>query len=284
MKNHIHTPSNQSPSGGGARHTSRRGVLQLLTGAGFASFVPGLACSGAGNTAGTRDTGDGSSSSGNWAIGGTAAMTGKAAYPNPFTAPLGACALIASTTQGPCTTQDELVREDVSEGWAGLPVRLALAFVNASCESVSGASVKIWHTTAGGSYSGQTPNNAMCLKDQALSSKNLFRGSQVTDDSGAAFFDTCFPGWYPGRAVHIHFQVTQGSTVYRVSQLFFPEEVTREVFSKHDDYLDYGQPDTVFSSDNIMAGISATERERHILAVARMTDGSMLASKVVTVL
>ncbi len=284
MKNHKRTPSNQLLSDGEARRTSRRGVLQLLTGVGFASFVPGLACGGAGSTAGKRDAGDGAASAGSWALGGTAAMTSKASYPDPFTGALGACALVASTTEGPCTTQDELVREDVSEGWSGLPVRLALAFVDASCEALSGASVKIWHTNADGSYSGQTPNNGMCLKDQALSSENFFRGSQVTNANGAVFFDTCFPGWYRGRAVHIHFQVTKGSTVYRVSQLFFPEDVTREVFTQHEDYLDYGQPDTVFSNDNIIAGISATERARHILDVARMADGAMLASKVLTVL
>jgi hypothetical protein len=46
----------------------------------------------------------------------------------------------------------------------------------------------------------------------------------------------------------------------------------------------YGQPDTVFANDNIMAAIPSGQRDRHILGVARMTDGAMLASKAVTVL
>ena len=210
-------------------------------------------------------------------------MTAKASYPNPFTAALTTCAIVASTTEGPCTTTDDMAREDVSEGWTGLPVRLALKVVNASCEPLVGATVKIWHTNLAGSYSGATPNNNMCLKDQSYASLDFFRGTQVTNSNGEVYFDTCFPGWYRGRAVHIHFQVKNGSQSYRVSQLFFPETTTQEVFASHNEYSSFGQPDTTFSNDNIMAGIPSADRSRHIFDVARMSDGAMLASKVVTV-
>lgn len=218
-----------------------------------------------------------------WATGGTAAMVDKARYPDPFTAALATCALVASTTEGPCTTATELLREDISEGWDGLPVRLALKVVDAACTPLAGATVKVWHTNNEGSYSGQTPNNGMCLQDQGYSASDFFRGAQVADDDGVVYFDTCFPGWYRGRAVHIHFQVYDGDTTYRISQLGFPAETTREIFGGEPIYSGYGQPDTTFAADNIFGRVSADERARLIFDVARMSDGAMLASKVVTV-
>jgi protocatechuate 3,4-dioxygenase beta subunit len=234
------------------------------------------------------DTGAGSDSGGDsgsteWASGGTGAMTDKATYPDPFTDALTACTLVATTTAGPCTTATDLAREDVSEGWTGLPVRFALKVVNTSCAPIVGATVKIWHTNALGSYSGQTPNNGFCLKTASYSSMNFMRGVQTTSSAGTVFFDTCFPGWYPGRAIHIHFQIKMGNTSTRVSQLFFPENLTTQIFASHADYKQYGQPDTLWSNDGVLAGVSSADRDRLTLTIARMTDGAMLASKVVTV-
>lgn len=218
-----------------------------------------------------------------WASGGTASMTDKGAYPDPFTVAAAACALVATTTEGPCTTQDDLDREDVSEGWSGLPVRLGLKVVDAGCAPLAGAVVKIWHTNLEGSYSGATPNNGMCLLDQDYSALDFFRGIRTADADGVVYFDTCFPGWYRGRAVHVHFQVFVDGASTRVSQLFFPEAITEEVFADHPEYSGYGQPDTVFANDNIIGRIADAEVERHVFEVARMSDGAMLASKVVTV-
>lgn len=276
---------------------SRRDILRVLAGASLMQAIPifgslgslgSSGCSGgetgsSGSDAGTSGSSDMSSSPSGWASGGTAAMTAKASYPDPFTSALTTCALVASTTEGPCTTASDLVRQDISEGWTGLPVRLALQVVDSACKPLAGVTVKVWHTNREGSYSGQTPNNGMCLKQQTYSSQDFFRGVQTTDASGKVFFDGCFPGWYRGRAVHIHFQVKNGATSYRVSQLFFPEDITADIFATHGEYTSYGQPDTVFSNDNIMAGIPSAQRDRHILTIAQMSDGAMLASKVVTV-
>jgi protocatechuate 3,4-dioxygenase beta subunit len=235
-------------------------------------------------TAPPVDTGSGSDSSVvDWASGGTVAMTDKATYPDPFTGALTACALVATTTEGPCTTATDLAREDVSEAWTGLPVRLALKVVDSACNPLVGATVKIWHTNALGSYSGQTPNNNFCLKSSAYSSMSFMRGVQTTSSTGTVFFDTCYPGWYPGRAIHIHFQIKMGTTSTRVSQLFFPEALTQQIFASHVDYKQYGQPDTKNSNDNVLSFVPTSERERLMLTIARMTDGAMLASKLVTV-
>lgn len=250
---------------------------------GATSGTGGSAGSGTSGAAGKASSGGSSGSSASWATGGTASMTGKASYPDPFTGSLSTCQLVATTTEGPCTTTTDLEREDISDEWTGLPVRLGLKVVDTSCNVLAGAIVKIWHTNLTGSYSGETPNNGMCLQDQSYSSLDFFRGVQTTDDEGVVYFDTCFPGWYRGRAVHVHFQVKSGSQSYRVSQLFFPEDITEDVFANHGEYSEYGQPDTTFSTDNIISNIAASEQERHVFTVARMTDGALLASKVVTV-
>jgi len=252
----------------------RRQVLRALVAAGAGPLLPRLTFASA-LTSGIV--------AGDWASGGTAAMVDKATYPEPFTGGLDTCAIVASTTQGPCTTATDLDREDVSEGWPGLPVRLALRVVDTACQPITGATVKIWHTNVEGSYSGQTPSNGFCLLDQSYASADFFRGVRTTDADGVVYFDTCFPGWYRGRAIHIHFQVKDGNQSYRVSQLFFPEDITSDIFSLHSDYSPYGQPDTVFSSDGVFAAIPATQRDRHIVDVAQMTDGAMLASKTVAV-
>lgn len=219
-----------------------------------------------------------------WASGGTTAMTAKATYPDPFTAAVAACLVVAGTTEGPCTTTEDLDRADVSEGWTGLPVRLALKVVDGSCNPVVGAVVKIWHTNIEGVYSGKTPNPSMCNANNAdFIAANFFRGVQTSDADGVVYFDTCFPGWYRGRAVHIHFQVKSGNTSYKVSQVFFPEDVTTDVFNTHPEYSGYGQPDTTFSNDNVASGIGLDNMDMHTLTVARMSDGVMLASKVVAV-
>ncbi|MGD9765826.1 MAG: protocatechuate 3,4-dioxygenase [Candidatus Binatia bacterium] len=210
-------------------------------------------------------------------------MTAKAAYPNPFEQDLGPCSLVASATAGPCTTETDIVRQDISERWGGLPLRLALKIVDASCTPLGGVRVRIWHTNREGSYSGQTPYNRICLQRPSYATANFFRGVQTTAADGTVFFDTCFPGWYGGRAVHIHFQVKDASGSDRVSQLFFPEDVTADICANHPEYKAFGPPDTTFGDDGIVYGLSPEQRRQLTLTVERMSDGAMLAAQKVAV-
>lgn len=216
-----------------------------------------------------------------WATGGTAAMTAKTCYPDPF-ANVTTCGLVCSTTAGPCTAP-VTARQDVSEAMPGLPVRLALKIVNPdTCTPIDGAIVEIWHTQRTGVYSGQTPSPGFCSGgDAEAPTKSYFRGTQTSDANGRVDFDTCFPGWYPGRCVHIHIRVTVNGGDYVVTQLFFPNAINTEIFASHPDYTAYGQPDTSNTSDGIFGG--AANADRYICDVARMSDGAMLASKVIGV-
>ncbi len=239
--------------------------------------------SGTDTTSDTTDTTTGDCvEASEWATGGTAAMTAKDCYPDPFEAGVMTCALLCSTTEGPCTA-DTIERQDVSEGWPGLPVRLALKFVDAdTCEPVEGAVVEIWHTQRTGVYSGETPSGAFCYGDDPDAENYLyFRGSQTTDAAGRVDFDTCYPGWYSSRAIHIHFRVYLDGNTYLTSQLFFTEALTEEIFASHVDYAEFGQPDTVNSNDNVIGG--EDDLSPYLLDTQRMADGAMLAWKVVAI-
>jgi hypothetical protein len=281
---------------------ARREVLQLAALAGAASWLPGCGGTkhaGSSDTAGgadpssplesavvdTADTGTGGGDYGGWtwARGGTVGMTNPDSYPDPFTLPITTCTVLPTTTAGPCTTATDLARRDISEGWRGLPVRLALRIVDASCQPLAGARVRVWHTNVEGSYSGQTPNNRMCLQDQGYASVDFFRGVQDTDDAGVVRFDTCFPGAYPGRAIHVHFQVVVEGVSTDVSQLFFPASLTDAVFAEHPDYVAPGAPDTSLATDGIARSLGTIALAQLTLDVAYMRDGAILASKTLSV-
>ena len=128
-------------------------------------------------------------------------MADPTSYPDPFeTIEAASCAFYAQSTLGPCyyTTP---VRQDISEGYPGLPMSLRLRVMNESCEPMEGARVEIWHTRNSGLYSGGP--SGMCTDNDADALANLyFRGGQVTDTEGKVTFATSMPGWYSSRAVH----------------------------------------------------------------------------------
>ena len=45
-------------------------------------------------------------------------------------------------------------------------------------------------------------------------------------------FRTIYPGWYPGRTVHIHVQVSLGGNVVHTGQLYFPDTLTDAVYRR----------------------------------------------------
>lgn len=249
------------------------------SGGGAGSGGGGASTGGSGGTgaggAGTGGTASTGTSTGGFASGGTASMSGD--YPDPFTGDLGAaCALTCSLTLGPCYAQT-IARKDVSEGYPGLPVRLAFLVVNEACEPVEGASVDIWHTGISGHYSGSDASDFCTGGDADAKAHRYFRGVQTTDAEGRVDFDTCYPGWYSGRAIHIHFTVRVGAVEYVTSQVFYPDALTAKVFAEHPDYQEFGQPNTTNATDGIFGG------EEYILSTELQPDGALLAWKVLVV-
>ena len=134
------------------------------------------------------------------------------------------CVLTPEMTEGPYYLTGEPERRDVTEGKAGTPLRLQLTVADASkCLPIPGAVVEIWHSDAQGAYSGF---------GEGASSRTFLRGSQVTDANGVATFDTLYPGWYQGRATHIHMKARQskGASQVHTGQMFFDESVNDAVY------------------------------------------------------
>lgn len=261
------------------------------TGSGGSTGGTGGATGGSGGSTGgaggaTGGSG-GTTASGTWATGGTAVMVGKD-YGNPFENGIGdACTVYKSATLGPChATSDKLVRKDVSEGYTGLPTRLELLIVDEACNPVPNATLEIWHCDTFGVYSGDIDgsNDAMCTGGDAEAAAALwYRGIQTSGADGRVTFDTNFPGWYGGRATHIHFKVTVGATEYLVSQVFFDEALKAVIYNSQPSYestsgagYQPNQGDKVISE----AGLTLSEV---VMSTARQSDGALLAWKAITI-
>ncbi len=160
------------------------------------------------------------------------------------------CRATPELTEGPFYLDPRLDRADVTEGMPGLPVELALQVVDADCAPIPGARVEIWQCDALGAYSGvgQRPGTT------------FLRGAQPAGADGVARFRTLYPGWYPGRAPHIHFKARLDGGRVLTSQLFFPDALSRRVYAEVAPYDGRGgRPTTFNANDRIAAaGGSAT--------------------------
>lgn len=110
-----------------------------------------------------------------------------------------------------------------------LTLQITLADVANSCAALAGLAVYIWHCDKDGAYSLYT-----------LPNENYLRGLQVSDAQGQLSFTTVFPGCYPGRWPHIHFEVYASDTTATsspwgdwrlVSQIALPETSCRAVYA-----------------------------------------------------
>jgi protocatechuate 3,4-dioxygenase beta subunit len=113
---------------------------------------------------------------------------------------------------------------------AGVDLKMTIRVVSATtCQPLVGYAVYLWHCTREGDYSMYTG---------AATGENFLRGVQVTDANGEVTFATIFPGCYPGRWPHMHFEVydslasaTNGTAKKAVSQLALPEAANDEVYA-----------------------------------------------------
>jgi protocatechuate 3,4-dioxygenase beta subunit len=130
--------------------------------------------------------------------------------------------LTPELTEGPFYQDLDLVRSNITEGLPGTPLLLQLTVENPSCAPIPGAIVDIWHTDATGTYSGAKAG---------LPDATFMRGSQVADTDGLVVFETIHPGWYSGRATHIHVKVHVGGRAIHTGQLFFNEALNNAVYA-----------------------------------------------------
>jgi protocatechuate 3,4-dioxygenase beta subunit len=160
------------------------------------------------------------------------------------------CVLNAEMTEGPYFLEGDLIRKDITEGVAGIPLQLKISVqdVNA-CAALANAAVDIWHCDAQGYYSGISGENpgggGAATTDENLTTTFL-RGIQLTGDDGVAEFTTIYPGWYTGRTIHIHMKVVvdgtaddtyEGGHVSHTGQLFFDDDISDKVYASGGAYV-----------------------------------------------
>jgi protocatechuate 3,4-dioxygenase beta subunit len=158
--------------------------------------------------------------------------------PTPATAPN--CVVLPQQTEGPYFVDERLLRSDVRADArtgtvsAGAPLDLRLTVLQVSaagaCAPLAGALVDIWQCDALGRYSD--------VRDRSndTSGQTFLRGHQLTDGAGLVRFTTIYPGWYQGRAVHIHFKIRSAASTSQAyeftSQFYFDERLTDRVHAR----------------------------------------------------
>lgn len=156
----------------------------------------------------------------------------------PTAAKIPACVVRPEQTEGPYFIDEKLNRSDIRSDPSdksvkdGVALRVAFRVSKMdgkSCTPLSGAIVDLWQCDALGVYSD--------IEDMSglfdTRGKKFLRGFQTTDSNGRAEFTTIYPGWYPGRTVHIHFKIRTDARSRRghefTSQLYFDDTLTDQV-------------------------------------------------------
>lgn len=119
-----------------------------------------------------------------------------------------------------------IIRREIAHGRDGIALDIELRLLDvADGKPVTDAGVYVWHCDRDGAYSGY----GRYIGDR------FCRGLQFADCDGRVRFRTIFPGWYAGRATHVHFQVylTDGGRLASTSQFTFPEALVRAVQATH---------------------------------------------------
>lgn len=169
--------------------------------------------------------------------------------------PGGICLITPQATQGPYWFDPHLERTDITEGRAGVPLRIALKVLDgATCRPLPNARVDIWHCDAQGTYSGYAGQGPTGTTE----GEKFLRGWQATGPDGVASFATVYPGWYRGRTTHIHVKVfldEEGETNVLTCQLFFPDALSEWIYQSDPTYGRAGEVrDTLNRTDGIAQG------------------------------
>ncbi|WP_439359032.1 intradiol ring-cleavage dioxygenase [Bradyrhizobium sp. DASA03007] len=199
-----------------------------------------------------------------------------------------ACILTPQAEEGPFYADPKLVRSDITEGRPGVPLTLRLRVIEAGpCTAIRDARVDIWHCDAKGLYSafpGQGDGHNI-----DATSKTFLRGTQMTDEAGWVAFNTIYPGWYDGRATHIHFKVFLDDRTVLTGQTFLPDALNEFIYINVPAYKDRARQRTIINANDLVIGRSdpehrafcavKEERDRYVatltLGVDRRTDATV---------
>jgi len=199
---------------------------------------------------------------------------------NDDTSSDGGCTVSPSETKGPfpIKTPSQLVLENIKSDRVGVALLINLTIENQSkdCAPLEGVLVDVWHCDKDGNYS---EYGGTSMQQTDYTSVHFLRGRQTSDINGNVSFISIFPGWYQGRAPHVHVEVlTASGSSLLVTQIAFPENVASEVYSSTN-YAAHGQADTSNTRDNVFSDSLSDELAT---LTGNLTDGYTL-SKTITV-
>jgi len=188
------------------------------------------------------------------------------------------CTLTPEQIEGPFYLDQARVREDISEGKPGVPLRLVLRVLgaSASCAPIPGAAVDVWQCDALGIYSGYEGAAIAPRHVEPVDDKTFLRGTQLTDRAGGVRFQTIYPGWYLGRTPHVHLKVRVGAKA-ATTQLYFPDEVTNAVYARAP-YNGHPNRDTTNATDRFLVPIA--NKSLVMWTMEREGDGYVAAATI----
>lgn len=179
------------------------------------------------------------------------------------------CIVSPTETEGPFPTHTpgSLVAADIRSDRTGIPLAITIAVKNTNdnCNALANAIVDIWHCDKDGNYSEYGGSG---MQSTNYTSVHFLRGRQTTNTNGEVAFTSIFPGWYNGRATHIHVHIYNASgTSLLITQIAFPEGTNSAVaqvnassangYTKGMSGYTYNANDNVFSDDSTGSEIAA---------------------------
>jgi protocatechuate 3,4-dioxygenase beta subunit len=167
-----------------------------------------------------------------------------------------ACTLTPEQEEGPFYVALGRIRSNIVGGREGVPLQLRITVIDAStCQAIGNAAVDVWQADAVGHYSDESREGTV--------GQTWLRGVQLTDGNGLARFTTIYPGFYSGRAPHIHVKVHVGGShagsklsgghVSHTGQIFFPESLSTSVY-RTSPYTDDANRRTYRQYDRVYTG------------------------------
>jgi len=164
------------------------------------------------------------------------------------------CVLAPEVTEGPYYhIEAHPLRQNIAGLQDGLLLLLDVGVIDVeTCKPLPNVLVDIWHANSTGYYSGhpaphpdnagkkpatEGPRRGLLPPYPRTDQENWLRGAWPTDRNGVAQFTTIYPGYYTGRATHIHAKVFSDWTAIKedntfkagrlshVGQFYFDEEL-----------------------------------------------------------
>ncbi|GAA5981534.1 hypothetical protein JCM10908_004145 [Rhodotorula pacifica] len=168
------------------------------------------------------------------------------------------CVLAPMLTEGPYYhTEGHPIRQNMAEDQLGFPFFMDVGIIDVNtCEPMPNVLVDLWHANTTGHYAGhpdqeqhlkwegpatEGPRKGLLTKYPRTNDHETFlRAAWPTNENGLAQFSSIFPGYYTGRATHVHLRVHteweplkngtfKSHRMLHTGQLFVPDSINMQV-------------------------------------------------------